>query len=138
MLKNKNKLILFDFLKYYEDVKNEVNRFNFKDYQLQKFLQENKIFVGSFSKRSEKEFKKSKFNRFIRIYRCPTNANAAHAILRHVRNAVAHGRIQYARTNILKLEDYNSKNKIITMKATISQDILISLIEEIKKTYVEV
>ena len=79
-------------------------------------------------------FKKSKFNRFIKINRCPTNA--AHAILRHIRNAVAHGRIQYVSTNILKLEDYNSKSKQITMKATIPQDILISLIDEIKKTYV--
>lgn len=32
MLKNKNKLFLFDFLKYYEDVKNESSRFDFKDY----------------------------------------------------------------------------------------------------------
>lgn len=134
MLKNKNKLILFDFLKYYEDVKNEANKFHFKDNQLQKFLQKNKIFIGSFSKKSEDNFKKSKFNRFIKINRCPTNA--AHAILRHIRNAVAHGRIQYVSTNILKLEDYNSKSKQITMKATIPQDILISLIDEIKKTYV--
>lgn len=44
--------------------------------------------------------------------------------------------IQFVRTNILKLEDYNSKNKEIVMKATIHQDILISLIEEVKKTYI--
>lgn len=134
MLKNKNKLFLFDFLKYYEYVKNEPNRFDFKNYQFQKFLQENKIFIGSFSKKSEQDFKKLRFNRFIRIKRCPNNA--AHAILRHVRNAVAHGHIQFVRTNILKLEDYNSKTQEITMKATMHQDILISLIEEVKKIYI--
>ena len=116
----------------YESIKNESHRFHFDDAALQTFLQGNKIFVGSFSKTSETAYKKSKCHRFIKINRCPTNA--AHAILRHIRNSIAHGRISYSRKNILKLEDYNMKSNLTTMKATISQDLLISLIEKIKNT----
>lgn len=134
MLSDKNKLYLFDFLQYYEGIKNEPHRFHFNNATLQTFLLNNKIFVGSFSQKSEKAYKKSKCRRFIKISRCPTNA--AHAILRHIRNSVAHGRIKYARTNILKMEDYSIQSNQITMKATMPQDLLISLIEEIKRTYV--
>ena len=134
ILRDNNKLYLFDFLEYYESIKNESHRFHFDDAALQTFLQGNKIFVGSFSKTSETAYKKSKCHRFIKINRCPTNA--AHAILRHIRNSIAHGRISYSRKNILKLEDYNMKSNLTTMKATISQDLLISLIEKIKNTYI--
>jgi hypothetical protein len=134
MLSDKNKLYLFDFLQYYEGIKNEPHRFHFNNATLQSFLLNNKIFVGSFSEKSKKAYKKSKCRRFIKINRCPTNS--AHAILRHIRNSVAHGRIKYARTNILKMEDYSIQSNQITMKATMPQDLLISLIEEIKKTYV--
>ena len=103
MLRDNNKLYLFDFLEYYESIKNESHRFHFDDAALQTFLQGNKIFVGSFSKTSETAYKKSKCHRFIKINRCPTNA--AHAILRHIRNSIAHGRISYSRKNILKLEE---------------------------------
>lgn len=130
MLSMLDKAYLFDFLSCFEQIKKEPNKYHFKEASLQKFLNDNRIYIGSLSDFSEKKCKRKGYHRFVKVARV-----SAFEILRHIRNAIAHGRIEYQSKNVLKLTDYSSRTQSFTMKASIRRDLMISLIKEIKKTY---
>lgn len=134
MLSNQDKAYFFDFLGYFEsvkkDVKNKTKNFHFKDSNVQNFLTQNRIYVGTFSTHSNNKYKESGYRRFLKM-----ETVSGYEIMRHIRNAIAHGNIQYASNNVLKISDYAPLKLNLTMKACIRRDLLISLIDEIKKTY---
>lgn len=132
MLSNQDKAYFFDFLGYFESVKKEIKtkikKFHFKDSNVQNFLTINRIYIGNFSTNSNNRHKKLGYQRFIKMSRV-----SGYEIMRHIRNAVAHGNIHYKSKNVIQLTDYYKQE--LTYKSCIRRDLLISLIEEIKKTY---
>lgn len=129
----KDKAKMFDYLKDYQDyIKPNFGNYDYLDQEFHKFISTNDIYLGSCSKKCKK--KASKHQYFILFEQTkPKNKDndVIHHLLRHIRNAIAHGRIK-REDNIFQLEDYNDNHK--TMSGKIDRRLLFDLIDVSKKT----
>lgn len=99
---------------------------------------ENKIFFGSINNEEDKK-RAQKFNNYFlwaegAIRKKNANVDRAHALLRRIRNAFAHGIITDKNKGYFELSDYDEKKGTDTLKGSISYDLLYQLIDVLKNT----
>ena len=127
-LQNKHIVAFYEFLCEYEkNIKNEYGSFDFKNQQFQRFCTTNKI--------DPKNKKSSLPNKFWFTSRQDpkTKVNdVAHHLLRHIRNAFAHGLVRRKGKYII-LEDYN-RNGNQSMCGKIHESLIWQFIETLKQT----
>lgn len=111
----------YQFLYYYEkDIGSKYGTFDFDNQKIISFCQENKI--SRKVKRNTKPTENYFWFDTIKIKGAQKN-DYAHNLLRHIRNAIAHGNFKKVRSKkpFYILEDYN-KNKGLTMYGKINAD----------------
>lgn len=133
------KILLMNCLFKLNDAKKcNKNCFNVKDLNLKGFLAEHDIYLQGVagSEENDREILNTKIiNNLVEdsyiLYSQSEGESKAYAVLRHLRNAIAHTRVTKSNcNNYFELEDNNCK----TMQAKIKIDILENLIDEIIKT----
>lgn len=95
-LSKEDKLNCYEYLLEYEKViKNEFGSYDINNKKLQRFLVDNKIFLGGVNKNSKVKAMKSNYY-ILYDQRKPKNKanDVVHHLLRHIRNAVAHGLVE--------------------------------------------
>lgn len=138
MTNNRNKLNkedvcrLYAFLCEYEaDIKQQAGHYHIQDNSVKACLSKNDIFIGALAKKTSKQ------NYICYDSRSGRNASlddVGHHILRHIRNAIAHGLIVKEKGSYFKFSDKSSKQKD-TARAQIKVELFWKLIDVIKQTY---
>ncbi|WP_308395915.1 hypothetical protein [Prevotella sp.] len=131
-ISQKDKAKMFDFLKDYQDnIKPNFGNYDYLNQEFQKFISTNDIYLGSFSKKCKAKASKHQYFILFEQNKPRNNDNdVIHHLLRHIRNAIAHGRIK-REDNIFQLKDYNNHHK--TMSGKIDRMLLFDLISVSKK-----
>lgn len=123
-------LYLYSFLCHYErELKKQAGTFDVNNLKLCKYLREQDIYLGSLN---ANERKKSANHRFYILYEQRVNnkesgGDKIHHLLRHTRNAIAHGLISKGQKQILSLYD-EGVNKKVTMEGRIKSDVFYALL----------
>lgn len=128
-INNKEKVKLFDYLTLFEhEIKNNHGHYNLNDNQLQTFINENDIAFCSYQ---AKGIKAKEHNAYFQYeYQA---ANKAHDLMRHIRNAIAHGNV-IKKDGYFWLTDYTTKGTK-TLEAKIPTDIFWDFLTELENTY---
>ena len=130
-LSQNNKIKFYDFICLYEkEISNIFGSFNYNDKKLQSFLANEKILIGSLTKKNQDMAFKMKYH-ILWDDRTPSKyssmtKDSVHNLLRHIRNSIAHGNI-VSKGKQFELHDYNKNNKI-TLKGRISMSLFFQLI----------
>lgn len=140
-LSDRNKILFYDFIVEYDAIiSKNFGIYNIAHSTIDQLCEKNKILIGSLCKSNiEKKFqykhyilwenkKPEKFKRFKRN-------DAAHNLLRHIRNAMAHGRIISENRQKFSLSDVNENGRI-TMDGRISMQLFYNLIDAIQQTII--
>ncbi len=138
MTNNRNKLSekdvckLYAFLCEYEkDIKQNAGHYHTQDSSVKTFLSDNRIFIGSIAQKSAKQ----NYIRYdLRSGKTVSLDDVGHHILRHIRNAIAHGMIVKTKGSYFEFSDMTSKQKV-TARARIEVKLFWKLIDVIKQTY---
>lgn len=128
-INNKEKVKLFDYLTLFEhEIKNNHGHYDLNDNQLQTFINENDIAFCSYQ---AKGIKAKEHNAYFQYeYQA---ANKAHDLMRHIRNAIAHGNV-IKKDGYFWLTDYTTKGTK-TLEAKIPTDIFWDFLTELENTY---
>lgn len=128
-INNKEKVTLFDYLTRFEKkIKNNRGHYDLSNNQLQTFINENDIAFCSYQ---AKGIKAKEHNAYFQYeYQA---ANKAHDLMRHIRNAIAHGNIT-KKDGYFWLTDYTTKGTK-TLEAKIPTDIFWDFLTELENTY---
>ncbi len=132
---NKDKVRCFDFLSEFENtIKRNFGSYNISDNHLRQFLNENRIFLGKTNKSDRAAALKSKYY-IVFEQKKPRNGknDKVHHLLRHIRNAMAHGHITKTGRDEFHIEDMKESG-IITMEGNIGKKEFFMLLEQLKKT----
>lgn len=132
-ISQKDKAKMFDYLKDYQDnIKPNFCNYDYLNQEFHKFISTNDIYLGSCSKKCKAKASKHQYFILFEQNKPRNNDNdVIHHLLRHIRNAIAHGRIK-REDNIFQLKDYNNHHK--TMSGKIDRMLLFDLISVSKKT----
>ena len=135
---------LFEYLMQYP---NEIEKykgwFNFNDKDVDKFLNRNDIFHGSYNNTNINKSQKHQWHLIFeqRKDSKKSGSDVAHHLLRHIRNAIAQANIEKIQKkehkvnrHILYLKDYSITGSNQTMDGKIEINLLHSLIKLILKT----
>ncbi|MCH5213683.1 MAG: hypothetical protein J1E97_00715 [Muribaculaceae bacterium] len=135
---------LFDYLMIYPDeIEKYKGWFNIKDNVVDKFLNHNDIFYGSYKKDN---ILKAKKHQWYLLFEQNKNSkksgsDVAHHLLRHIRNAIAHANIEKiikkekkVNHQILSLKDYSINGNSQTMDGRIESKLFYQLIDLILQT----
>lgn len=133
-----NKAKLYDFLCLFErEISSQFGVFDINSPKLQKFLDEKSILIGRLNKKDTK--KKSQFKYFVlfdddkpKRYKEIAN-DSAHNLLRHIRNAIAHGLVVAENRQKLAIKD-KTKNGGLTLEGKISNRLFYELLEGLLST----
>ncbi len=129
LLNKKEKSKLYDYLSHYEnDVKNNYGHYDLNNPQLQSFVDSNDIAFCSNKAKGEQAMTHAAYFR----YQYKT-ADKAHDLMRHIRNAIAHGNIKKKGSNYY-LMDYNQCGTK-TLDAKIPVDVFWNFLAELENTY---
>lgn len=128
-LNKEEKVKLFNYLTHFEkNIKNNRGHYDLSNNQLQTFINENDIAFCSYQ---AKGIKAKEHNAYFQYeYQA---ANKAHDLMRHIRNAIAHGNIT-KKDGYFWLNDYN-QNGTQTLEAKIPTDIFWDFLTELENTY---
>jgi hypothetical protein len=125
-------LKLYNYVVTYEhEISKDAGKYDFDNEILVQFCQEHSIALAPrASSSSVKEMSESNYIMFVYNDRKAESKDKAHALLRHLRNAIAHARVSKTATNstVLDITDVNGKDNI-SMRGKMEQDLLFSLIE---------
>lgn len=128
-INQQEKIRLFDYLTRFEKkIKNNRGHYDLSNNQLQTFINENDIAFCSYQ---AKGIKAKEHNAYFQYeYQA---ANKAHDLMRHIRNAIAHGNIT-KKDGYFWLTDYTTKGTK-TLEAKIPTDIFWDFLTELENTY---
>lgn len=135
IISKSDKAKMFDYLKDYEDnIKQHYGNFDFDNKKFQEFISTNDIYLGRLNKICKSNASKHQ-NYILFEQNKPKNKNndVIHHLLRHLRNTIAHGRINKAK-NIFQLEDRTVDGNNITMYGKIDNKLFFNLIDLAKNT----
>lgn len=138
-IEDKDVLLLYEYLCEYEYyLKNEYGQFNIYDEKIKKFKNENKLFLGSVNRKDDKKRAVKSDNYLLwkeGSLKKKSKVDRAHALLRRIRNAFAHGNIINNQKGSFQLKDEDEKE--VTLDGVISYSLLYRLIEELKNTHIK-
>ena len=137
-LSESNKAKLYDFLCLFErEISSQFGVFDINSPKLQKFLDEKSILIGRLNKKDTK--KKSQFKYFVlydddkpKEYKEKGN-DSVHNLLRHIRNAIAHGLVVAENRQKLSIKD-KTKNGRLTLEGKIPNRLFYELLEALLST----
>lgn len=129
IIPKQEKVQLFDYLKHYEnDIKANYGHYDLNDTQLQTFIDTNDIAFCSHKSKGAKAKQHAAYFRY-----GYNTTDKAHDLMRHIRNAIAHGNI-VKKKGCFWLNDYN-QNGTQTLEAKIPADIFWDFLTELENTY---
>lgn len=137
-LSESNKSRFYDFIVRYEkDLCQKFGRCNIKDQTIISFCDNNRILLGRDCTNNAKNIPQFKYfilwhDRKPEKYKGKAN-DSAHNLLRHLRNAMAHGNISSETRQKFVLADYNDNGRQ-TMRGKISCSLMFKLISCIIQT----
>ena len=138
-LSESNKARFYNFIVQYEkELCQDFGKFNIKDQTLASFCESNRILLGSDCTSNSNKISQYKYyilwdDRKPEKYKVKGN-DSVHNLLRHLRNAMAHGNIISENQQKFSLADFN-ENKRRTMRGKISCTLLFSLLSCLIQTY---
>lgn len=134
---NEDKVKCFDFLSEFENtIKHQFGLYNINDDHLRSFLNENKIFLGRTNKADRaKALKYRYYIVFEQTKPCKVNNDVVHHLLRHIRNAIAHGHIIKKGKNKFYIEDMKETGSL-TMEGNIAKNEFFLLLKQLKQAKV--
>ena len=96
IISQKDKAKMFDYLKDYQDyIKLNFGNYDYLNQEFHKFISTNDIYLGSCSKKCKAKASKHQYFILFEQNKPRNNDNdVIHHLLRHIRNAIAHGRIK--------------------------------------------
>lgn len=134
-ISNEDKIKCIDYLFEFESmIKPYFGLYNINDEHLRHFLNENKIFLGKTNKNDRAKALKSKYY-IVFEQNKPFNRDndVVHHLLRHVRNAITHGRISKKGKSKFYIEDIGKAgNK--TMEGNIDKKVFFLLLVQLKQS----
>lgn len=128
-INQQEKIRLFDYLTRFEKkIKNNRGHYDLSNNQLQTFINENDIAFCSYQ---AKGIKAKEHNAYFQYeYQV---ANKAHDLMRHIRNAIAHGNIT-KKDGYFWLTDYTTKGTK-TLDAKIKTNVFWNFLTKLENTY---
>ena len=128
-INQQEKIRLFDYLTRFEKkIKNNPGHYDLSNNQLQTFINENDIAFCSYQ---AKGIKAKEHNAYFQYeYQA---ANKAHDLMRHIRNAIAHGNIT-KKDGYFWLTDYTTKGTK-TLDAKIKTNVFWNFLTKLENTY---
>lgn len=128
-INQQEKIRLFDYLTRFEKkIKNNRGHYDLSNNQLQTFINENDIAFCSYQ---AKGIKAKEHNAYFQYeYQA---ANKAHDLMRHIRNAIAHGNIT-KKDGYFWLTDYTTKGTK-TLDAKIKTNVFWNFLTKLENTY---
>lgn len=136
-LEDKDVIVLYKYLCEYEScLKNEYGQFNIYDEKIKKFKNDNELYLGSINRKDDKK-RAVKSNNYLlwkegSLKSKKSSVDRAHALLRRIRNAFAHGNLIDNQNGKFHLKDVDDNGP--TLDGILSYSLLYQLIEELKKT----
>lgn len=128
-INQQEKIRLFDYLTRFEKkIKNNRGHYDLSNNQLQTFINENDIAFCSYQAKGTKIKEHNAYFQY--EYQA---ANKAHDLMRHIRNAIAHGNIT-KKDGYFWLTDYTTKGTK-TLDAKIKTDVFWNFLTELENTY---
>ena len=129
-----DKVKCFDFLSEFENtIKQNFGLYNINDKHLCRFLDDNKIFLGKINKKDNAKALKSKYYIvFEKTKQRKKDNDVAHHLLRHIRNAIAHGHIIKGGKNKFCIKDIKESGNL-TMKGNIGKREFFLLLDQLKQ-----
>ena len=129
IISKQEKVQLFDYLKHYEnDIKANYGHYDLNDAQLQTFIDTNDIAFCSHKSKGAKAKQHAAYFRY-----GYNTTDKAHDLMRHIRNAIAHGNIEKQQGCFL-LKDYNNYGTM-TLDAKIKTNVFWNFLNELENTY---
>ena len=136
-LSDRNKILFYDFIVEFDIlIGSKFGAYNHKS--IVQFCEKNMILIGSLCKTQiENKYQYKHYilwdNNKPEKYKNVKGNDFAHNLLRHLRNAMAHGRIIAENRQKFSLSDINDNGRI-TMDGKISMQLFYNLIDVIKQT----
>lgn len=141
VLEDNDVLALYRYLFEYEkQLKNKRGQFNIYDENILKFKKDKELFLGSINREDDKKKAKKSKNYLLwkegSLQKKHTNVDRAHALLRRIRNAFAHGDFVDNQKGFFLLKDVND-NQEVALDGVISYNLLYQFVEELKNTFIK-
>lgn len=131
---------VYEFYKFIHEFETEISkqpgRYNYDSPKFQKFLKEKDIEIKPVSKSKYiKDLPRNNYITFIYGDHKDPYDDKAHDLLRHIRNSISHGLISKTAPSkrIFDISDRN-KNKSLTLRSNINEDLFFELIYKLKET----
>jgi len=131
-----DKAKMFDYLKDYQDnIKPNFGKYNLVDKKLQKFLSVNDIYIGRLNQKCKGKAINHQYHILYEQNKPKNKVNdEVHHLLRHLRNAIAHGRIRKKGSKLFQFSDETPDGNGVTMIGEIDYKLFFELIDLAKKT----
>lgn len=131
-----DKAKMFDYLKEYQDnIKMNFGKYNLANKKLQKFLSVNDIYLGRLNKKSKSTVINHQYYILYEQTKPKNKVNdEVHHLLRHLRNAIAHGRIKKKGSKVFQLYDKSIDGNSITMTGEIDYKLFFDLMDLAKNS----
>lgn len=131
-----DKAKMFDYLKDYQDnIKPNFGKYNLVDKKLQKFLSVNDIYIGRLNQKCKGKAINHQYHILYEQNKPKNKVNdEVHHLLRHLRNAMAHGRIRKKGSKLFQFSDETPDGNGVTMIGEIDYKLFFELIDLAKKT----
>jgi len=131
-----DKAKMFDYLKDYQDnIKPNFGKYNLVDKKLQKFLSVNDIYIGRLNQKCKGKAINHQYHILYEQNKPKNKVNdEVHHLLRHLRNAIAHGRIRKKGSKLFQFSDETPDGNGLTMIGEIDYKLFFELIDLAKKT----
>lgn len=138
-LSNHNKIKLYTYLCQLEvDLKDSFGIFNIKDPKLNKFLEQEKLLLGSMTEKNEQEIGNYKYFLLSNLrkpdkFKDIVGNDHVFLHLKHIRNAIAHGNVISTNRSNFDIKDYSEQGNL-SAKGKLKSELLYRLIEELLET----
>ena len=131
-----DKAKMFDYLKDYQDnIKPNFGKYNLVDKKLQKFLSVNDIYIGRLNQKCKGKAINHQYHILYEQNKPKNKVNdEVHHLLRHLRNAIAHGRIRKKGSKLFQFSDETPDGNSVTMIGEIDYKLFFELIDLAKNT----
>ena len=124
--------LLYKFVcEYEENIKDYPRSFDISTKELERLIRDNDLYLDTYAQKNfSKAYKHSSHILFEQYVRSKVSKDdKAHHLMRHIRNAIAHGNIKRLSGDLISLKDHNGKR--YTMDGKISIKLLFQLIESL-------
>ena len=131
-----DKAKMFDYLKDYQDnIKANFGKYNLADRKLQRFLSINDIYIGRLNQKCKGKAINHQYHILYEQNKPKNKVNdEVHHLLRHLRNAIAHGRIRKKGSKLFQFSDETPDGNSVTMIGEIDYKLFFELIDLAKNT----